>query len=55
MGREYLVGDQLVGKDVGSSAAPQVRMAWGSTPGLNRLQGLRFASMIVYKGCGLPA
>jgi hypothetical protein len=24
MGREYLVGDQLVGKDVPSTAAPQV-------------------------------
>jgi hypothetical protein len=28
MGREYLVGDQLAGQDVGSSAAPQVRLLW---------------------------
>lgn len=27
MGRDYLVGDQLVGKDVLSTAAPQVRLS----------------------------
>lgn len=40
MGREYLVGDQLVGKDVGSSAAPQVGVpCLGAYPGLSMFEG----------------
>jgi hypothetical protein len=35
MGREYLVGDQLVGKDVETTSAPQVMSQLLQAPGLH--------------------